>query len=178
MKKRIKYASVLAAVVLIATCLYFGSPSLQRARALAQQDGGSAGADRLVWERTLGSVPGQMLRVTVANPGETREPPPLFFLCKVLDQNGVVVFQSARREVPARHFRYEDINFEDLGGVVGEPGTGRRQVMIQVSIQAARGGRTSNVESSLEVINTDTGATAFPIYLEDVQISSFQTSGH
>src|SRR5688572_902182 len=138
METRLKHFLMLIAVVLVATCFDFGSPSLQPARALAQPDGDTDGADFLAWQRTLGIVPGQKMRVAVANPGETREPPPLFFLCKVINQNGVVVVQTTEREVPASGFRYEDIEFEELDSVVGDPGTGRRQVMVQVVIRAAR----------------------------------------
>jgi hypothetical protein len=171
MRIRQFFALMLVAMGII--CFQFGSSTPQPARA---QDGSSDGADFLVWQRTLGIVPGQMLRVTVANPGETREPPPIFFLCKVFDQNGALVFQSDQREVPSRHFRYEDINFEDLSGVVGEPGTGRRQVIIQLLIRTARGARSSNVNSSLETINKDTGATASHWYYHDLLVSSFQSN--
>lgn len=178
MKKRIKYVSLLVVVVLVAICLEVGRSSPQPSRALAQQDGDTDGADFLVWQRTLGIVPGQMMRVTVANPGETREPPPLFFLCKVLDQNGALVFQTLSREVPTRGFRYEDIMFSDLAVLAGEPTTGRKQMSLRVEVRTARGARSSNVGGTLEVIDTDTGKTSIyhPMF-GDILVTSFQSGG-
>jgi hypothetical protein len=160
MKKRIKYMSVLAVVVLIATCFEFGSPSLQPARARALQDGDVDGADFLIWHRTLGTVPGQVVRITVANPADTRSPGPVTFQCMVFDPNGVLVFQTERREVPPRGFRYEDIVFGDLGAIVGEPGTGRKQVLIQGLIQVPRGTKPSDISITGEVLDQQTGRTS------------------
>jgi len=177
MNKRIKHTSLLAILVLVATFHGSQHSSLQPARALAQQDSDTDGADFLIWQRTLGIVPGQMLRVTVANPGQTREPPPLFFLCKVLTPNGVVVFQTDELAVLAPGFRYEDINVEDLDAVVGDPGTGRRQVVMRVETRIARGARSSNGMGSFEIIDKDTGRTAIYHHFEDLQISSYQING-
>ena len=172
---RVKQFFVVMLVAMGIICFQFGSSTLQPARA---QDGNTDGADFLVWQRTLGIAPGQMLRVTVANPGETREPPPLFFLCKILDQNGELVFQTLRREVPSRGFRYEDIMFGDLAVLAGEPTTGRKQMSLRVEVRTARGARSSNVGGTLEVIDTDTGKSIIydPIH-GDILVTSFQSSG-
>ena len=177
METRLRHFLVLIAVVLVSTCFDFWSPSLQPARALAQQDGDTDGADFLIWQRTLGIVPGQMMRVTVANPGETREPPPLFFLCKVLDQNGTLVFQTPSREVQPRGFQYEDIMFADLAVLAGEPATGRKQMSLRVEVRTRRGAGSSNAGGTLEVIDGDTAETSLHIRLEDAIVSPFQSSG-
>jgi hypothetical protein len=174
MNKRIKYVSMLMLIVMGIICFPFGSSTPQSARA---HHGSSDGADFLVWQRHFGIVPEQMMRVTVANPGENREPPPLFFLCKVLDQNGNLVFQTPSREVQPRGFQYEDIMFGDLAVLIAEPATGRKQMSLRVEVRTARGPGSSNVGGTLEVIDSDTGKTIiYDPTFGDSLVSGFQNS--
>ena len=173
MKKRIKYVSLLVVVVVAATCFGFESSSPRPARALALQ---TDGRDFLVWQKNFGIVPGQMIRISVANPAETRTLAPLTFHCMVFDQNGILVFQT-EGDVPPRGFGFEDILFGDLGALAAEPGTGRKQLSLQVVLRVPRGPKSPNIAGSLEIIDGDTGKTTAHITFPDVVISSFQTGG-
>jgi hypothetical protein len=157
MNKRIKY-SVLTWVVLAAACFQFGSSSPQSANGLTLQ-GNTDGRDFLVWQKNLGLTPGQFARITVADLADTRSRGPITFRCMAFDQNGVLVFQTAQREMPPRGFRFVDVNFGDLGPIVGDPATDRKQVMIQVVVNGPRGSNSSDVLGSLELVNSD-GTTA------------------
>ena len=172
MKKRIKYVSTLIVVAVVTTCFGFDSSSPQPVRALALQ---TDGRDFLVWQRNLGIVPGQMIRISVANPAETRTLASLTFHCIVFDQNGIL-FQ-AEGDVPPQGFRFEDILYGDLGALAAEPGTGRKQMRLQVGLRVPRGPGSPNVAGSLEIIDGDTGKTAAHITFPDAVISSFQTGG-
>ena len=154
MKKRIAYVSVLA-VVLAAICFGFGSPSMQPVIALPLlQDG----RDFLVWQRNIGVVPGQMLRLTGAlEDGSGRGQQT--FQCLVFAQNGDLVFQTAPRPVPPRGFLQEDVTFGDLALVVGDSATGRKQVMVEIRVQPSRNARSSDFNGSLELVDSD-GKTA------------------
>jgi len=156
MKKRIKYISLLA-VVLVATCLGFGSPSLRPVSALTLVQG-TDGRDFLIWQRNLGIVPGQMLRITGASEDGSGRGQQTF-QCLVFDQNGALVFQTAPRPLPLRGFLQEDVNFGDLGLVVGDSATGRKQVMVEVRVQRPRGANSSGFTGSLELVDSD-GKTA------------------
>jgi len=156
MNKRIKYISVLSVAVLAAACFQFGSSSPQSAHGLTLQ---VDGRDFVVWRKNYGIIPGQFARITVGDLSATHSRGPLTFRCMVFDQNGVLVFQTQGREIPPRGFRFADINFGDLGGVVGEPGTDRKQVMVEVVVNGPRGSKFSDVIGSLELVDSD-GKTA------------------
>lgn len=173
MKKRIKYVSTLIVVAVVTTCFGFESSSPQPVRALALQ---TDGRDFLVWQRNLGIVPGQMIRISVANPAETPTLASLTFHCMVFDQNGILVFQT-EGDVAPREFRYEDILYGDLGALAAEPGPGRKQMRLQVVLRVPRSPRSPNIAGSLEIIDGDTGKTAAHITFPDAVISSFQTGG-
>ncbi len=153
MKKRIAYVSVLA-VVLAAICFGFGRPSMQPVLALPLLQG----RDFLIWQRHLGVVPGQVLRITgsIEN-GSSRGQQT--FQCLVFDQNGDVAFQTDPRPVPLRGFFQEDVTFSDLALVAGDSTTGRKQVMVEVRVQRSRNGKSSDFIGSLELVDSD-GKTA------------------
>jgi hypothetical protein len=166
MKKRITHLSVLA-LVLAATCLGFGSSSPTPGLTLAQGD--VDGRDFLIWQRNLGLVPGQMVRITGANEvGSSRT---LTFQCMVFDQNGALVFQTATRQVPLRGFLHEDIKFGDLGLVAGDPLTERKQVMMEVRVQLSRGAKSTGFIGSLELVNPDGTTTAAKTLLTQYAIN-------
>ena len=157
MKKRIAYLSVLA-VVLAATYFGFGSSSPQPAHGLTLAQSDVDGRDFLIWQRNLGVVPGQMLRIAGAiEDGSGRGQQT--FQCLVFDQNGDLVFQTARRPVPSRGFLQEDVTFGNLALVVGDSATGRKQVMIEVRVERSRNAKSSAFNGSLELVNSD-GTTA------------------
>lgn len=159
MKKRMTFAGMFVLAVLILTCL--------RSTKAQFGDGDVDGRDFLIWQSSLGIVPSQMIRITVASaitPGSIIETGadqsgvrPLSFQCSVFDQNGVRVFQTARREVPLQGFRSENILFGDLAAVPGDPVTLRKQVRVVVSYFTSAGSQQSNF-GSVEIIDP-TGKT-------------------
>jgi hypothetical protein len=168
MGKRITYLSVLA-LVLAAICIGFGSSSPQPAHGLTLAQGNVDGRDFLIWQRNLGIVPGQMVRITGASEGGGRRT--LTFQCMVFDQNGALVFQTATRQVPLRGFLREDITFGDLGLVAGDPLTERKQVMMEVRVQLPRGAKSADFIGSLELVDPDGKTTAGPTLLTQVALN-------
>lgn len=157
MKKRMACVIIVATVVLLGTCFEFGNPFPQPTRALSQGDGDVDAADFLAWQRNIGIIPTQMLRITVANRSTGRNVQPLSFQVAIFDQNGVRVFQTDRREVPPQGFRYEDILFGDLGAIEPEPMTRRLQGALDILITVPD--RKYDVGLSLEVVDIETGKT-------------------
>ena len=173
MKKRVTYASVLIVAVLILSCL--------RSTKAQFGDGDVDGSDFLIWQSSLGIgiVPRQMIRITMASaitPGSIIETGAdqsagraFSFECSVLDQDGVRVFQTARREVPLRGFSSEDILFFHLGGIPAEPPTQRKQLRVIISIYSTRGSRAPR--GWLEVIDVDTGKTTIDLDVGVLEVS-------
>jgi hypothetical protein len=157
MKKRIAYLSVLVMFGLIGTCLQIGSRQPAHARATQQGYGH--------WEVNIGFVPGQKARITVANLSGGRTANPLGFQCSVFDENGVLVFETPRLEVPPSGFRHQDIEWEDLP-VAGEPVTLRKNVLVQGIVTGfqSNGSGSPNVLNSIEIIDLATGKTTVSSY--------------
>ena len=157
MKKRITFISMLASVV-VAACLGFGGSSPRPAHGLPLLPGEVDGRDFLLWQRHMGVVPGQMLRLTGANEDGSGRGQQTF-QSLVFDQNGALVFQTAPRPLPPRGFLQEDITYGDLALVVGDSATGRKQVMVVVRVERLRGAKLSDFNGSLELVDSD-GTTA------------------
>jgi hypothetical protein len=155
MKKRIMHLSgivALAFVALAAALWGQGNFSLPLSKALAQGD--TDGVDFVVWQKITGVTATQVIRISVAK-GNSREEQPIELRCVVSDQAGVVVFTPTHLMVG--DFDSIDISYADLN-IIAEPGTGRKQVMLQV-IESRRGRRSSSIVGAMEIINQD-GTTA------------------
>lgn len=104
MKKRMAYISVLAMVGLIGTCLQIETRQPTQARAPSQGIGH--------WEVNFGLVLGQRALISVANLSAGRTAESLSFQCSVFVENGALVFETPRLEVPANGFSRQDIDWE------------------------------------------------------------------
>lgn len=174
MRKRVMSITVLAVVLLIGTCFQFGSLLPQPARVLSQS-GDTDNADFLIWQRTIGVTPTQIVRITMANLSTGRQAQPLTFQCAVFDRNGTRVFNSSSIEVPAGGFRHVDVRYDDLD-IVFEAGTGRKQASLQLAIQEAfissyqvSGGDSTGLVGSLELIDATGKTTIYQtIRLQDL----------
>jgi hypothetical protein len=146
----------LAVLVLAAASLQLGTGWLQLPKARAQLQDGSV---VFVSDSISGIIPGQAARISVAHLADPRSVEPLYFQCKVFDQNGALLFQSERLETPPGQFRYLDIFRRDLN-VDGEPKTGRVQMSMAVFVFLPHG-RKSDVSITGEVLDEQTGETAY-----------------
>ena len=148
----------LAMVLLAVACFQLGNtPEPVRARAFAQIDG----SDLSVWRSNFGTVSGQTARVTVANLATKSVPSLVIFRCMFLDQNGTLVGESQRTEVPSGQFRGADFLHGGFG-MDGEPGSGRKQVMMQVVIQSVRGTNAPPSLVTVEVLDHDGKTASLP----------------
>lgn len=150
------YVIGLAVVALSAASFQLGTGWLQLPKARAQLQDGSV---KFVSNSISGIVPGQAARISVAHLAQPRSMEPLYFQARGFDQNGALLFQSDRMEVPAGEFRYEDIFRRDLN-VDGEPGTGRVQMSTAIFVFFPHG-RKSDVLITGEVLDEQTGETAY-----------------
>ena len=157
MKKRITRLGcilVFAVVALAATCWRQGNVSLPLHKALAQDDFDDA--DFVIWQKTIGVTATQRIRITVAkwNPSEEH---PIIYRWVFSNETGFTVFQSPTQSLMVGDFNSDDVSYNDLN-VIAEPGTGRKQVLLQV-IESRRGRRSSSIVGAMEIINED-GTTA------------------
>ena len=128
----------------------------------------------------VGLVPGQTLRITVFNPGETAqsgESKPIQIKVGLLNNRGELLYETAEADIPAGGFHSFDIRREDITAA-GEPRTGRLQVRVELVIEVARGrdeggdtsrGQTTVVQGTLELIDNDSGKTAIGLLLPAIQ---------
>ena len=130
----------------------------------------SAGASERTNETTVvgkttalvGLARGDMLRYTAFNPlktesGERNEP--IRLRLKLYDARGNVIAESAAVEIPPGEFHSIDFNRDDLA-VEGEPGTARTEIRTQ-ALWGVRIRHRFNVTSSLEIVDSSTGATRY-----------------
>ena len=151
------------AVAALAAGLLCGAGWLQPVE--AQTGDGSV---RFVSYASVGIVPGEKVRLTVVNtakaPGST-----ITWTYTVSNSGGVPLYESNNPNmvVAPGWFRYSDVSREDLK-IEGEPGTGRAQVMVRVTIEAPAGSNPEDFPVSAEVINEGTGATSGGILQHEV----------
>jgi hypothetical protein len=110
----------------------------------------------------VGLARGDTLRYTAFNPlktesGERNEP--IRLRLKLYDARGDVIAESTALEIPPGEFRFVEFNRDDLP-VAGEPGTARAEVRTQ-AIWGVRMLHRFNVTSSLEIVDSSTGANKY-----------------
>ena len=114
----------------------------------------------------VGIIHGEKVRLSVGNtaqtPGST-----VTWTYKVTNTGGVPLYESERILVQPGWFRYSEVSREDLN-TEGEPGMGRAEVMVRVTIEAPAGSNPENFSVSAEVIKEGTGATSERILQHEV----------
>jgi hypothetical protein len=104
-----------------------------------------------------GIVRGQLLRINIGTLPASRGMD-LSWTYRVTDTAGQILVESASISVPSGQWRSSHVSRDALN-IVGDPATGRAQVLVQVDIQPARRVHSGNVVGSLEVVDEATGAT-------------------
>ena len=123
--------------------------------------------DIYIFRSTIGTISEQSFRVSVVNtaisPGDT-----VVWTYKVTNTGGVPLYESERIQVAPGEFRFSDVFRRDLN-TEGEPGTGRAQVMVIITIQVPAGSNPDDFRVSLELMDNHTGATRW--YIGYVKVS-------
>jgi len=140
------------AVAALAAGLLCGAGWLQPVE--AQTGDGSV---RFVSYASVGIVPGEKVRLAVGNTALSSSTG--WFRYTTTDPGGVPLYESEWIQVPPREFRFSDVSRRDLN-TEGEPGTGRAELMVRVTIQAPAGSNPEDFPVSTEIINEGTGATS------------------
>jgi hypothetical protein len=143
------------AVAALAAGLLCGAGWLQPVE--AQTGDGSV---RFVSYASVGIVHGEKVRLTVGN--TAKEPGSIItWTYTVTNSGGVPLYESKNPNLltATGWFRYSDVSREDLK-IEGEPGTGRAEVIVKVTIEAPAGSNPEDSPVSVEVINEATGATS------------------
>ena len=139
----------MAVAALAATGVLCGAGWLQPVE--AQSGDGSV---RFVSYTSIGIVHGQRVRLSVGNPEESTGNRFVYVYYTVSKPSGDPLYESEWIRVPSGEFRCSDVSREDLN-TEGEPGTGRAQVMVIVTIIAPAGSNPEDFPGSLEVIEDE-----------------------
>lgn len=161
-KRKINYIIALVIAAVVAGSLQLKSNWIQPAKAQLQD-----GSVKFIAYSIGGIVPGQMIRISVGNLG-VRRSASIAFQSRFFDQNGNLVFESARSEAPAEGFGKNDVLHGALG-MDGEVGTGRKQCRMEVLIEG-RSISAFDVLVNVEIVDEGTGITVVDI--NDLHISS------
>ena len=153
MKIRITIKKLIAITMAVAVMAVIGSSwAAGRAGAAGRSDTN----DTYVFRSIIGIIPGERLRVSVGT--SANSPTSGWFRYSTTNPSGVPLYDSEWKYVPVRRFSYLDVSREDLN-TEGEPGTGRAQVMMTVTLRVPAGSNPKHYIGTLEVINEATGAT-------------------
>lgn len=146
-------AITMSLVALVAAGLLCGVGLLQPVE--AQIGDGSV---RFVSYASLGIVDGQKVRLSVANTEQSAGNLTLSFSYYLAhgtnSSSSVPLYESEWIQVPPGEFRFSDVSRKDLK-TEGEPGTGRAQVLVKVTIIAPAGSSQEDFPCSLEVIEDE-----------------------
>ena len=154
MKTRNTIKKLIAITVALAAIAVIGS-SLAAGRAGAA--GPSDLNDIYVFRSIIGIIPDQSLRVSVGNTANTIGDQAQFTFTVTNDGN-VSLYESDWKYVPVRTFRFSGVSRRDLN-IAGEPGTGRVQMMVTVTLRVPAGSNPKDYIGSLELVNDRTGST-------------------
>ena len=112
------------------------------------------GSVRFVSYASLGIVPGEMVRLNVANTEKsgTLSLSFSYYLAHMSNSSSSVpLYESEWIQVPPGEFRFSDVWRKDLN-TEGERGTGRAEVILKITMIAPAGSDLENFPCSLEVI--------------------------
>jgi len=146
----------LAVATLAAAGLLCGSVWLQPVEAQTGDD-----SVRFTTYASVGIVPGEMIRLSMANPIESRGTLMLtysFYLAKgSISSYTVPLYESELIKIPASEFRYVNVRRMSLN-TEGELTTGRAQLIVKTTIIAPAGSSPEDFPASLEVLEDDVQA--------------------
>lgn len=163
--KLITLAMTLSAIAVIGLSLVAG-----RAGAAGQQEVN----DIYVYRSLVGIIPGQGIRISVGNTAETPGST-VTWTYKVTNTGGDPLYESDWKYVPVRVFHSSHVSRQDLN-TKGEPGTGREQVMLTVTLRVPAGSNPDDFPASLELIDEETGGTVAVIKVKRIKESPEPTS--
>jgi hypothetical protein len=147
----------MAAAVLAAAGLLCGDGWVQPVE--AQSGDGSV---RFVSYASFGIVPGERVRLSMANTAESAGTLSLSFQYYLAHgsnaSSSVPLYESELIQVPPGEFRFSDVSREDLK-TEGESETRRAQVLVRVTIIAPAGSNPDNFPVLLEVIEDEGPST-------------------
>jgi hypothetical protein len=148
-------AITLTGAALLAAALFGGDGMLQP---VAAQIGD--GSVKYVRYTSLGIVPGEKVRLSVAN-DETSAGTLTYRFSYYLAHGtnastGVPLYESGLMQVPSGEFRFADVSRKDLR-TEGEPLTGRAQLLVGVTMFVPAGSNPEDFPVSLEVFKDEDG---------------------
>jgi hypothetical protein len=118
----------------------------------------SDGSVRFVSYASLGIVPGQKIRLSVANSEKSGGTASLSFSYYLAHgtnaSGGVPLYQSEWIQVPPGEFRFADVLHKDLK-TEGEPQTGRAQLLVGLTMMIPTGSNPEDFPWSMEVIDDE-----------------------
>ena len=153
MKTRNRITKLIAITMAVAAMAVIGSSwAAGRAGAAGRSDIN----DIYIFRSIIGITSGERIRVSVGT--SANSPTSGWFRYSTTNPSGVPLYDSEWKYVPVRRFSFLDVSREDLN-TEGEPGTGRAQVMVTVTLRVPAGSNPKDYIGSLEVINEATGAT-------------------
>jgi len=154
MKTRNTITKLLAITMALAAIAVIGSSWMaERAGAAGRSDTNDIYISRSI----IGITSQQSLRVSVGNNANSIGDP-IDYTVTVTNTSGVPLYHSEWKYVPVRRFSSLDVSREDLS-TEGEPGTGRAEVMVTVTMRVPAGSNPEHYIGSLELINEETGGT-------------------
>lgn len=150
----------MAVAALAAAGLLSGTAWLQPVEAQSDKDLHitSASYDEHISYASIGIVPGERVRVSVANTAESAGNLTLSFQYYLAHgsnaSTSVPFYESELIQVPPGQFRSSGVSRADLN-TEGEPETGRAQIMVKVTMIAPAGSNPDDFPGSLEVFADD-----------------------
>jgi len=152
MKKPNRITKLLTITMAVAALAVAGLPggSPGWLQPVAAQSGD--GSVSFVSYAAIGIVPGERVRLSVANNAKSGGTSSLSFSYYMANypSSSVPLYESEWIQVPPGEFRFSDVSREDLN-TAGEPGTGRAEVMLRVTMIAPAGSNPEDFPASLEV---------------------------
>jgi hypothetical protein len=150
------FGMILAAFLV--TCILCGLSWMQSSKAQTHRRIDVAlgdGSVRFLPNHLIGFVVGEELRITLGLAPDSSSYQ-VTFQCTLHGQDGHVLFESEAITVARGQFRFLRVSRTQLP-IVGEPGTGRAQVLLKLNVTNERGVSPSDSFGAVEVIDEATG---------------------
>jgi hypothetical protein len=107
-------------------------------------------------DTVIGLAPGQTLRLSIFNPAPNAAGPHV----KVYTGTGLAVLSGSHTPLKSGEFDSFNISYSDLEQMSGEPGTGRRQIRVELAIvYTGLESDARRIRSTYELVDTATGQT-------------------